>query len=76
MFILSRNIAVINFEIAFEGFEDEKSPWSNEQSNVNDENKAPEVVLRRTQSFEADDKLVNTSVVKYLTPEVPFNRNL
>ncbi|XKL63604.1 hypothetical protein PGB90_005968 [Kerria lacca] len=41
------------------GFDDDKQ-WSNsisnDQVNVNNENKAPEVQLRRTQSFEADDK--------------------
>ncbi len=40
------------------GFEDEKQPWTNSVSSdkVNSDEKAPEVVLRRTQSFEADDK--------------------
>lgn len=46
------------FSSPFAGFEDEK-PWPNSVSGDRNEEKAPEVALRRTQSFEADDKLVS-----------------
>jgi hypothetical protein len=41
----------------FSEFDDD--PASNDQVNANSDDKTPEVVLRRTQSFEADDKLVH-----------------
>lgn len=48
----------MNFYISpFAGFEDEK-PWLNSVSGDRNDEKTPEVALRRTQSFEADDKLV------------------
>lgn len=50
----------------FAEFDDEKQ-WtaSSDQVNVNNEDKSPEVALRRTQSFEADDKLVVLFVLSF-----------
>lgn len=59
-FVLSVMVIRYNWRHCVAGFEDDKS-WNNAASSesvasVNNDDKVPEVVLRRTQSFEADDK--------------------